>query len=209
MISLLVPFSSQDEHRRQIFDWVIGRWARLHPDFQLCIGRNNDDTFNRSAARNRAFEQSFGDILVISDADTVCHRLNVIEAIFMVEHGAPWIVAHDEYFSLTKEYTRELMKQRPDTQLKRPFISDWKMKEKSMAGVLVMRRDAWVGYDERFQDWGFEDNEFAVRMDRTAGPHQRVKGPMLHLWHPRGLDFEQPLIEHNRRLYEETRDEAL
>lgn len=208
MISLLIPFASHDQRRIMIFEWVTRRWAHLFTDWQLCVGMSEEENFNRSEARNKAFERSKGDILVLSDADTACTAECVLAAIQKVQQGAPWVVAHDRYYSLTKEYTDQLLLQPPTVNLCPPFESDWIMKERSMAGVLVMPRAAWEhvnGYDERFQGWGYEDNEFAIRMDRRWGPHQRVRGPMLHLWHERGdADFSQPNIQFNEHLYQET-----
>lgn len=209
-ISLLIPFASRDQDRVHVFNWVVSRWARLHPDFELNVGLGDEDNFNRSAARNQAFRQSKGDVLVIADADTACNRLNVIESLFMIEHGTPWVIAHDRYYSLTKEHTKTLTDGRSDVQLvaPQPHEYDWVMRAKSISGVLVMPREAWEtvgGYNEEYKKWGYEDNDFALRVDREWGMHERVKGAMQHLWHPRGdADFSHDQIHQNQALYEKT-----
>jgi hypothetical protein len=208
MISLLIPFDSDDPERIRVFDWVLTRWSLLFDGWEIVVGGGGMDPFSRSAARNEAFDMSTGDILVVSDADTICESQTVIKALRALDQGAPWVVAHDRYYSLTREYTNRLLSQSPSTPLMHPFESDWIMHACSLAGVLVIPRAAWErvgGYNEEFIGWGFEDNEFAARLDQHWGRHVRGRGPMLHLWHPRGdADFSQPHIEHNKALYENT-----
>lgn len=210
MISLLIPFGSNDKRRREIFLWVLARWQCLHPDLEICLGSSDLDNFNRSEARNRAFDMSTGDLLVISDADTFTTPDNVEAAIQMVEAGVPWVIAHHTYYSLAEPFTDQLLHGPPDVAMHPSiWVSNWKMVQKSQAGVLVMPRDAFEragGYDERFQGWGYEDNAFAVRLDREWGQNERTSGNMFHLWHDPGENFSQPHIKENERLLEETKN---
>lgn len=206
-VSLIIPFASEDIRRLQIFDWVEERWQNVCPGFELCIGHDDPQDFNRSKARNRAFEESSGDLIVISDADTACPIDNVLGALKAVEEGHAWVIAHSEYHSLTEEYTDWLITQPPGMMLKPPFPSNWVMHSRSQAGVLVMTRETYEkvgGYNEEFDGWGYEDNEFAVRLTRQVGQPTRCFGPMLHLWHDPGLNFEQPNIAYNEALYQKT-----
>lgn len=206
MISVLVPFASNDPRRVQIFEWVKARWENVFPNFEVCVGTSDPNNFSRSHARNEAFAASTGDTILVTDADTACPVDNVLAALYAVEHGAPWIIAHQEYYSLTEAYTDVLLEQASIIALEPPFPANWVMRNKSQAGVLVMPRAAYEsvgGYDERFIGWGYEDNAFAVRLDRAWGYHSRVPGPMLHLWHDPGENFQQPFIDHNKALFDE------
>lgn len=219
-VSLLIPFGFDDPRRDEIFRWVYARWKTTFPHFQICLGvdpswqeMGGDSTYNRSRARNDAFRQADGDILVISDADTACGPHNVQEAIHIVRETGCWVIAHTVYYSLTEDFTEKLLRCEPDSDLHvRPFSYDWKMVNRSEAGVLVMPREAYEtaeGYDERFQGWGYEDNAFAAKLKKRWGEPQRTYGDMFHLWHPRGdADFSQPHIKDNERLFEEIRDAA-
>jgi len=122
--------------------------------------------------------------------------------------GAAWVIAHHIYWSLTSQFTDVILELPPETNNLGDFYanSDWKMVDKSDAGVLVMTRDAYEaieGYDERFNGWGYEDNAFASKLRKFWGPSERTKGEVAHLWHPRGLDFEQPHIKENEQLLNE------
>lgn len=218
-ISLLIPtgFGPEDERRIDIFNWVLARWMMQFSgtDWQVCLGTDNGEEFNRSRARNAAFQQSDGDILVLSDADTITTPANVLAAIDIVKKTGAWVIAHEYYYSVCEIYTDFILAHRPDFDLgdgsfHRTKI-DWVMHNQSVAGVLVMPREAYEsveGHDERFKGWGYEDSAFAAKLDRVWGTAQRTSGHIAHLWHPRGLDFDQPYIKENQALFERTRDDV-
>lgn len=215
-VSVLIPTGFKDRRRHEIYLWTTQRWMMLFPDFQICLGTCLDpddpnkvagpETYNRSEARNNAFQSADGEILIITDADTATSHQNVLDAVDLVSRTQSWVIAHRTYHSLTQEYTDALLQDRPDVQLRPPFPSHWTMRNKSQAGVLVMPREAYEtveGYDERFNGWGYEDNAFAEKLDKKWSPALRTSGEVVHLWHERGLDFEQPHIKENEALYEE------
>lgn len=211
MVSLLIPFATVDPRRQQIFDWVLARWHALFPEWEIVIGEDDPEDFNRSRARNNAFEQSTGDLIVISDADTATTASNIQRAVDLIQGlQRPWAIAHDIYYSLTEDFTNRVLAADPGIDLDDlgPWKSNWRMMDKSEAGVLVMPREAYEavgGYDERFKGWGYEDNAFCHKLNRMWGQYARTQGPMLHLWHDPGLAFDQPDIGHNLDLFEELR----
>lgn len=220
-VSLLVPTGFKDRRRHEIYLWVMNRWLKQFPDWQVCIGEDDPTNYNRSKARNDAFRQADGEILVISDADTVTTIANVERAIAQCLTTNAWVIAHKYYFSLTEHFTDWLLQQEPDYQFEDEKGShaavkrddfNWVMTNKSEAGVIVMPREAYEaveGYDERFKIWGYEDNAFASRLRKKWGVPQRTDGFVAHLWHERGLDFDHPDIEANQKLYESIRDEEI
>lgn len=210
-ISLLMPVGFTDRRRHEIYLWTMSRWRGQFPEWQFCEGTSSPTNYNRSQARNDAYRQADGEILVITDADCITNKANVLEAIRLVTSGkAAWVIAHHTFYSLTKEFSDALLVLPPEIDDLGDFYvnSDWKMVDRSDAGVLVVPRDAYEsikGYDERFNGWGYEDNAFAIKLRKFWGPSQRTRGDVAHLWHPRGEDFEQPYIKDNEKLYEEIR----
>lgn len=207
-ISLLMPTGFTDKRRHQIYLWTMDRWKKQFPDWQFCEGHSSPLNYNRSQARNDAYRQAGGEVLVITDADCFTSKGNVHEALELVlSSRAAWVIAHHTYYSLTREFSDRVLELPPDAPVDGLFQnSDWKMVDKSDAGVLVMMRDAYEavkGYDERFNGWGYEDNAFASKLRKFWGPSQRTRGEVAHLWHSRGLDFEQPFIKYNEQLYAE------
>jgi predicted glycosyltransferase involved in capsule biosynthesis len=211
-VSLLVPAGFTDRRRHEIYLWVMNRWLSQFPDWQVCIGEDDPTNYNRSRARNEAFSKAYGDILVISDADTVTSMDNIEKAIAQCLATESWIIAHEFYYSLSEEFTDYLLERPPTVELASvPSRSmyNWVMHNKSEAGVLVMPRGAYEaadGYDERFNGWGYEDNAFASKLRKAWGEPQRTSGQVCHLWHDPGLNFQQPHIKENEALFEEIKN---
>ncbi len=209
-VSLLVPTGFKDRRRHEIYLWVMNRWLKQFPDWQVCIGEDDPTNYNRSRARNDAFRQADGDILVISDADTATTVENVERAIAQCLTTDAWVIAHKHYYSLDEYYTDFLLQMEPDFTFDKEGFArgkfNWVMTNKSEAGVIVMPREAYEsveGYDERFRGWGYEDNAFAAKLRKGWGDPQRTDGFVAHLWHDPGLNFQQPSIKYNEELFEE------
>lgn len=213
MISVLIPWRTDDGQRDRVLDWILRRYALMWPEVQVVLGTNDDEPFNRSSARNNAAEQADGDVFVIADADTIVPDFGRLTwAAHAVDSGlAPWIVpyAENQYFNLSMGATESLLGMEPDVPLAMNprFAIAWEHKITSWAGALVLTRSAFEavgGYDERFNGWGYEDNSFRYAMDTLVGPHERLDGAAWHLWHPiaEGTNFDQPHIKFNRELYE-------
>lgn len=206
-LSVLIPYREDGGRRDQIFEWILDRYAALMPDADICIGmdRKNHE-FNRSAARNDAFEQADRRFLLIADADTIPEPDAITEGIQMILNGAPWVIPYGTYYNLSEEKSNEILRSEPESAI---VFEDKDCEHiiNSTAGMLLMERSvfAWMGgYDERFIGWGYEDNAFQVALDTLLGPHQRVEsGRAIHLWHPAPETnrFKQPMIQHNRELY--------
>lgn len=205
MISILIPFRADYGHRDRLADWNVRRWKALLPDAEIIFGADDSEVFNRGRARNLAFMESSGDPVIFADADTAAQRDDVLEAIHLVQHGAPWVLPYTVYYNTCESDTELLLAQDPGVHLQEP--TEWEHRLlTAVSGVIVMSRAAfWAvnGYDEDFAGWGWEDNSFCHAMDTLVGPHERLPGYVLHLWHPIAPDgaFNSPTIEQNRALF--------
>jgi hypothetical protein len=132
----------------------------------------------------------------------------MVNAIDLCEYTGRWVIAHSNYYSLTEHYTDDLLQKDPAKEdfYSAEYNSNWKMMSQSVAGVLVMPREAYEtvrGYDERFLGWGYEDNAFQLDLDKFWGKHDRTAGSVYHLWHDPGLNFDDPNVPNNRQLFRE------
>lgn len=212
-VSFLFPFADDHSTRSILFNAVAYRYGQFYPDAELCIGTSAQEPFNRSEARNKAFEQSSGDVLVINDADTFCTRASLDRAIELVASGEEdFVLPYEVYYNLNEawttafilggDYTVEPPEDIPETCYEHRLLT-------AESGVLVVSNDAWLqvgGYDERFTGYGWEDNAFVRTLGITRGPGLKIPGAAYHLHHPLLADpFQHPWKEHNRQLNDSLR----
>jgi len=211
-VSVLVPYRTEETIRIDNWFYCWRWWNAFFPhnyEFEICIGSDNDGDFNRSRARNEAFEKSSGDILIIADADTIVDTEHLSQSIKDVSlEKTPWSIPYADYYNLSREYSDKVKDAFP---LHKPSLSDsvfsFEHKVLSWAGINVMPREAYSsigGYDERFEGWSWEDVAFRVKLDAEWGAHQRPDyGNAYHLWHPiaAGDEFTTQNTKSNRQLF--------
>lgn len=140
---------------------------------------------NRSAARNNAVKQCLTQYVIIADGDTFLDFDSIVAGFKALEDGAPWVIPYGDhdYYNLTHEFSDLVL----ETQVLDSFPDlEYDHKLMSWAGALMMRtEDYWKvgGYDERFIGWGWEDVAFRIKADAELGPHVRVPGRAMHIWH--------------------------
>lgn len=209
-VSVLFPYRGDGGVRDVLFECVLARYRALHPSFEICIGEDDSEPFNRAAARNAAFAQATGDVLVINDADTWCSDWSLQEAIAYVAGAQErFVLPYDVYFNVNENWTRWFL-QLGDPTMNFPVEMrkgqfDHRLTT-AESGTLVVARDAWMragGYDERFTGYGWEDNAFITGLTKVCGQGLRIRGRAYHLHHDLPSDpFDHPMRDYNRDLYE-------
>lgn len=210
-LSVIIPYRSDNGgHRDRIFNWILERYGKLYPDAEVCIGEDDDEPFNRAAARNAAFQAATGDTLLIADADTVFHRAFVEAGIQMLwRDPRSWVLPYDKkgYYNLTEEYTDRLLAGSATRVYPPREEVEYVHELESWAGLLIVPREAFElvgGYDDRFIGYGYEDNAFSMAMSTLWGPLCRLDNAYtLHMWHPQpnGDPFNHPHLGHNQQLF--------
>lgn len=212
-VTVIVPFRPGEPHRDLVWQWVRSWWETFFPTFEIITADSDHPEFNRGAARNTAARRAAGDLLVIADADTIVQAEALDAAVAAVDVGlAPWAVPYAEgrYYNLAQRATMRRLMFPPQVvaPIGEPWDSDdWEFKITSWAGCLVLPRSAYWdagGYPE-FRTWGYEDDCFRAALDVMAGPHTRIDGFALHLWHPATEEerFQNPDITSNRKVAKE------
>ena len=203
MFSLIVPWRTDHGPREEIWNWNKERWQELY-DCEIVECDSGDEIFSRGKSRNQGVEQAKYSDLVIADSDTVADEEALTELLCSGLTQQSWYIPYDEgrYYNLNEDATKELLKMNPGSVLREPVKGEWEFKITSWAGVLVLPRHAFCGYDPRFVGWGWEDNAFQLRMDQTFKPFERRSGYVMHMWHPRdGADFGDKCELKNRQLF--------
>lgn len=196
-VSICVPFSPESDapqrpaphlgaSRETIWSWLKLRWEELCPAFELVTSGSGAGPMNRAAARNRAVERACGDVLIISDADTVFHRAQIDIALQHIANGKQWVIPYKHYEQLTGPDTLKVLKQLPSSDVARPAKPRWST-DQGNAGLMVLTREAFDevrGYDERFTGWSGEDWSFCNALHTLVHHQVRVDTYVLHLRHP-------------------------
>ncbi len=187
-----------------------------------------DQGFRAGMARNRACAGAEGDLLVFLDGDCLALPDFVGTHVLLAEKG--WFVAGNRVL-LSRELSeaveaghadplqwtaRQWLAHRFDGQVNRllPLArmgdagwrrrspDDWKLAR--TCNLAVWRSDFLRvnGFDERFDGWGFEDSDFAVRLIRSGVKLKsgRLATGVLHLWHP---ENDRERASRNRELLDE------
>ena len=211
-ITLIVPFQAKDRIRQRVWAWLRQYWKWHLPDAEVIVGRDpkskkrwwrkHPETFSKTAAMNRAFRKSHGDIIVIIDADVylpaevITHCAERIRA--ARDAGVHlWFMPYLFLYRLNEEATEEVLASDPHFPLGFPTPPDpADVEDPSGAsyghqwGALcqIMPREAFElvrGGDERFRGWGGEDSSLMRALDTLWGKHKNTTNQILHLWHPK------------------------
>jgi hypothetical protein len=189
-LSFLIPYQSNgDKDRRRAFEFVKARIAHLWPDAEICIGKDDSGVSGYSKPRmiNNAARKATGDILVIIDADVICPREAIDQAVRLIESGeANWVIPFGSVKRLSGKSTNKLLAGNPDTDV---YPDEAVGGSQGPGAINVLPRAAWKavgGYDEGFKDWGVEDAAFVFALDKIYGVHTRLdEHEAYHLWHNR------------------------
>jgi hypothetical protein len=201
-ISLLVPFRSDSEHRTRVWEWLHDYWEHELPGAEIVMGSDEHSPFVKTAAVNRAFRGSHGDIVVILDADCYLPGSVILSCAKRIRSARRrgrklWFIPYRHFYRLTRDATEEILRHDPDDPPRIPDPPPPSMTEDSRnsssghwwgALIQIMPRRAFEaagGMDERFnQGWGGEDAAFMVAVDTLYARHRTTGNAVFHLWHP-------------------------
>lgn len=181
MTLIVVPWRD-DGYRARACQHVCDRLRAMLPGAGLGLYDSGHETFNRSASRNLGVKTAGQDeIVVVCDADTIPDPAGLRSALVTAPQGGlhyPFTVVN----YLTEAGTALVLQgEQPD-----PARIEFSLPS-AHGGCMVMLASEWTragGMDERFTDWGFEDNAWwATVRDRVGHPTHHA-GVAWHLWHP-------------------------
>lgn len=199
MHQIIVPYRA-DPHRDRLLSFT-ARWRDAVG--QTVLAPSPDGPFNRAAALNRAARDLLhagADVLVIADGDVDIAPVQVKEAIGHALVTGCLTLAFDAYVGFHEVATERILGGEPIGHMVRPST-----RRTHESSCVVIPRDVWDrvgGFDERFQGWGQEDVAFVHSVRLLAGPIERTRGPVYHLWHPKAAEKNRldPLWVANQRL---------
>jgi hypothetical protein len=185
MISVLVPWRSNDEHRIRAWHYNRLRWQKL--PVQLCVSGDGraSGPFSVSRAVNRARREATGDILAIFGADHVPPGLAKLAWIKQRLAEVPWSGVYAISLLINEGGTARVI----DEGMPPAIMASLRSTAVGVCeGILAIRAAVWDdlgGMDERFEGWGAEDTALRTAL-KALYPDGRLdgEGEAWALYHP-------------------------
>lgn len=215
-ISILIPFTGNNPHRKKVFKWLLKYWKHELPDAEIIIGRSKSKIFCKNEALNNAFRKSKGRVIVILDADAYMDGRVLEEAADKILENLDnklWLVPYRSLYRLNEKITSDIIASNPKKPLKLhcpppcKYLDDDGSKSEygSLFGAMcqMFPREAieTLGcFNEAFVGWGSEDCCLLRSLDTLWGKHKTLDECIFHLWHPYiGATYEQRRWEGQNR----------
>jgi hypothetical protein len=181
-VSIVMPYTSDDEHRQAARRYVLHWYAQHHPTWELVEGEC-PGKWSKGRALAAAVTQATHDILVLADADSIVPGDTLDEAARLVDAGAAWVMPHRKVYRLSQAHTERVYAGAdpvPRDTCRPPYNGV------TGGGIVVLSRATWDtvgGIDPRFLQWGGEDISFGWALETLCGPGVHLRAPLYHLWH--------------------------
>lgn len=194
MPALIVPYHPSDQARADAWAFVRGRLRSDFPDWPIIVPHIRP--WSKTAAVNAGVRWASEQVLILHDADSFVPADALQQAVHLVQQGkADWVVPHGLVYRLSRGATDGWLNHGTDTiRLCRSVYQG-----PAGGGIVVLSRrafDAVNGMDERFDQWGWEDQAFGRALGTLVGPYHRIDtADLIHLWHPPAVDTGRPAPE--------------
>lgn len=176
MISILVPFRGDGAWRDRAWAYCKARWDSL--PYELVIGEDpGTGPFSVARAFNDAASRATGDVFVLYGADQLPDRDRIEWAVSqLTDHHWAALYANTAGYDQASTNAMYAGRSPDDMPLGQsvPFCT----------GILAVRRDSWIKFDERFVGWGCEDTAHRMALENLYGPSPEPIGTLRCLYHP-------------------------
>jgi pyruvyltransferase len=203
LMSILVPFRDDGEHRTRVWKWLKQYWRSQHMSAEIIQGFDDSEPFSKSRAVNQAASLARGRVFVVLDADALLTADALVGCAEKIDaavtaHKRLWYMPYDRLYRLNEATTLDILKSRPNNPLLpvdppppsdlEPGGADPKYGHRFGAMCQIMPREAFTlvhGMPPGFKGWGGEDKSFLHALDTLYAPHEVADNRILHFWHQR------------------------
>jgi hypothetical protein len=172
VISVLIPWRSDDPARVEAWAYLRGLWAQA--DVELCSTSDGlDGRFSYAAGANRCRTLATGEHLLLYGADQLPPTPGKLDWIRQRLKAMPWTGVYAETRVYSRRATRKIMDGLPLSALRNMFAT-----APVAEGIIAVRADVFDdlrGMDERFRGWGAEDVAFRFAL-KTLHPSGELAG---------------------------------
>jgi hypothetical protein len=182
-VSIIVPWRDDgSKERRRAWEWLERRFRERYPEWQVVAASDGlEGPFSRARAVQNAIPQTYGDVVVVHDADCWAHNLE--DAVEAVRAGYAWANPSAKVYRLTASETERVL----DGEEPSPDMKTWEKPYSNVpaGGVVVLSRETLLAVppDARFVGWGGEDAAWTTALDTLVGPPWEGGGICYALYH--------------------------
>lgn len=170
--------------RKSAFKYVSDWW--VHRGHDVIAVDSGGERFSRASSRNMAVDIAGGGVICICDADMFCDNIDV-------EYNGGLHLPYTRYNALTQSASLLRCNGVVNDTFERHNVSG------SVGGIMIVDCDEWKsvgGMYEGFVGWGFEDTDFARRINVS-----RTDGDAYHMWHPDECNQNSEEYKANKMIY--------
>lgn len=172
--------------------------------------QDDDPILHRTKYLNQIIKDIDKKYIAVWDVDVVAPANQLFSAIKLLENGADFVYPYCSYFYDISEELRKIYMETRNIGLLikySPFMKEM-YAPNPVGGAFFVNKNSYIKCgmeNELFYGWGVEDGERFCRWKSLGMQVKRVKGPLFHLSHPRGLNSlmqtnDQSIIKHRIRL---------
>lgn len=162
--------------------------------------KDDDPVFYRTRYLNILLRSAKFPIAGIWDTDVIIPPVQLREAVGRICSGCVMCFPYDGRFIFLNEAMSDRI--RKDVSVLEKVDATSIGMRPSVGGAFLVNRVAYLragGENEAFYGWGPEDAERVKRLEILELPITRVKGPLYHLHHPRGINSGFDMGERDKR----------
>jgi len=188
--------------RISAWEAVCKHYSKELPDVEMFMGDYPSEQYNYSASRNIAMEKAIKagcDVVMMSDADFIIETESVIRAAEMCYEEQKFVVGYDQLYLADEQTSEEIIQDGVDWS---KITSRVEVNRLNVGGAVFLTPAIYKtinGWDERFENWGFEDMAIYLAASILVGS-VKLNGLAVALYH---LDRNKSDLTKNANLYSE------
>lgn len=169
----------------------------LDSKVEYTFQKNRDPVLFRTKFLNRMAKTVHTPYIAVWDADVIAPSSQIIETVEMLRKGkADFVFPYEKQFLDISFVIRRLYMQQLNMELlfRNMDVMKALYSPNPVGGAFFCNLELFfdVGMEnEKFYGWGVEDGERCCRWEKNGYRIKRVKGPLFHLTHPRGVNSTQ------------------